>query len=418
MVKLLALEHGRFHVCDFGKMWTRVIKELNHTVHEQPRSFILDESHVKIAYQRNSTITDIDVTFDGTWLTPGHSSEIGVGCVIHNLTGFFMDLEIMSKCHIECEHAKSGLGEHSAEFHVWYEGHISSGDINHIGSSCAMEQEAALKFWQRSEDSGFRYTTLLSDDDVKTYQYLNTKEVYGPEIKIKKEKCVNHVSKRLVTSLRKAVKEWRARGVSLGSLKKETIKKGSRYYKNAIRSKKGDVEAKKIAFHATLFHSTSAYQKSQHFKCLSGKDSWCFFQTALARGEVLGPHVKHVKTPLKEAHIAKIMLIYQRLASKELLQRCMRCVTQNANESLHSIIWGTCSKETSATLRRITIAVCDAVCEFNFDTKKSLEKLQKENGLASNKQSEMFAVWRDYRRVYQRKRKLWAVCAIARKKLL
>ncbi|GFX43980.1 hypothetical protein TNCV_4112591 [Trichonephila clavipes] len=28
---------------------------------------------------------------------------------------------------------------------------------------------------------------------------------------------------------------------------------------------------------------------------------------------------------------------------------------------------GKCSKETSATLRRVTIAVCDAVCEFNFE---------------------------------------------------
>ncbi|GFX80946.1 uncharacterized protein TNCV_1909391 [Trichonephila clavipes] len=76
-----------------------------------------------------------------------------------------------------------------------------------------------------------------------------------------------------------------------------------------------------------------------------------------------------------------------------------------------------CSKETSATLRRVTIAVCDAVCEFNFGTKKSLENLQKENGLASNKQSKMLAVWRDYRRVYQRKRKRLAVYAIARKKI-
>ncbi|GFW63476.1 uncharacterized protein TNCV_401421 [Trichonephila clavipes] len=116
-------------------------------------------SQVKSAYQSNSAITDIDVTFDGTWLTRGHSSQIGVGCVIDLLTGFVMDFEIMSKRCIECEHAKSG-------------------------SSCAMEQEAALKLWQISEDSGFRYTTLLSDGDAKTYPYLNTKEVYGPEIKI------------------------------------------------------------------------------------------------------------------------------------------------------------------------------------------------------------------------------------------
>ncbi|GFU99457.1 hypothetical protein TNCV_3041041 [Trichonephila clavipes] len=56
-------------------------------------------------------------------------------------------------------------------------------DDSHSGSTCAMEQEADLKLWQASEDNDFRYTTLLSDGDAKTYQYLNSKEVYGPEIK-------------------------------------------------------------------------------------------------------------------------------------------------------------------------------------------------------------------------------------------
>ncbi|GFW85223.1 uncharacterized protein TNCV_3249631 [Trichonephila clavipes] len=148
----------------------------------------------------------------------------------------------------------------------------------------------------------------------------------------------------------------------------------SRYYQNAIRSNKGDVEAMKTAIYATLFHCISMDQKTQHFKCPTGKDSWCFFQ---ARGEVPGPHIEHVKTHLKEAHLAKIMPIYQRLASNELLQRCIRCVTHNANQSLHNIIWGKCSKETSATLRRVTIAICDAVYEFNFGTKEIIRKFSK-----------------------------------------
>ncbi|GFX93083.1 uncharacterized protein TNCV_140271 [Trichonephila clavipes] len=135
------------------------------------------------------------------------------------------------------------------------------------------------------------------------------------------------------------------------------------------------------AIYATLFHSISTNQKPQHFKCLTGKDSWCFFQAALGRGEVPGPHVKHVKTPLKETHLDKSMPLYQRLASNELLQRCIRCVTQNANESLYSIIWGKCSKETSATLRRVTIAVCDAVCEFNFGTKNQYTIFKRKMGL-------------------------------------
>ncbi|GFV15661.1 hypothetical protein TNCV_3898001 [Trichonephila clavipes] len=51
------------------------------------------------------------------------------------------------------------------------------------------------------------------------------------------------------------------------------------------------------------FHvDISTDQKPQHFKCPTGKNSWGFFQTALAHGEVQGPHVKHVKTPLKEDH--------------------------------------------------------------------------------------------------------------------
>ncbi|GFU28228.1 uncharacterized protein TNCV_3762741 [Trichonephila clavipes] len=262
------------------KMCWCTIVHVPHVLIYRKKSLNDVRSQVKSAYQSNSAITDIDVTFDGTWLTRGHSSQIGVGCVIDLRTGFVMDFEIMPKRCIECEHAKSGLGENSAEFHVWYESRISLCAINHVGSSCVMEQKVALKLWQRSEDNGFRYTTLLSDADAITYHYLNTKEVYGPEIKIKKEECMNHVSKRLGTSLRKAVKEWRAKGVSSGvksrgSLKEETIKKISRYYQNAIRSKKGDTEAKKTAIYATLFHSISTDQNPEHFKCPTGKDSWC-----------------------------------------------------------------------------------------------------------------------------------------------
>ncbi|GFX48275.1 uncharacterized protein TNCV_2920921 [Trichonephila clavipes] len=168
----------------------------------------------------------------------------------------------------------------------------------------------------------------------------------------------------------------------------------SRYFQNAIRSNKGDVEAMKTAIYATLFHSISTDQNPQRFKCPTGKDYWCFFEATLARGEVPDPYVKHVKTTLKEALLAKIMPIYQKSASNE-LQRRIRCMTQNANESLHSIIWGKCSEETSVTLRRITITVCDAVCEFNFGI-KIIRKFTKGKWLASNKQSKMLAVWRGY----------------------
>lgn len=42
MVKLLPLELGQFRMCDSGDVWTHVIMEQNHTLHEQPYSFVLD----------------------------------------------------------------------------------------------------------------------------------------------------------------------------------------------------------------------------------------------------------------------------------------------------------------------------------------------------------------------------------------
>ncbi|GFR21090.1 uncharacterized protein TNCT_531741 [Trichonephila clavata] len=113
-------------------------------------------SQVKGAYQSRCVITDIDVT----WLARGHSSQPGVGCLIDILTGFVMVFQIMSTRCIENENSKPYLSENSAEFHAWYDGCISSCAINHVGSSCTMEQEVALKLWQISEGKVFEVKLL------------------------------------------------------------------------------------------------------------------------------------------------------------------------------------------------------------------------------------------------------------------
>ncbi|GFX10177.1 transposable element Tcb2 transposase [Trichonephila clavipes] len=188
-----------------------------------------------------------------------------------------------------------------------------------------LEVNAAVKLWERSESIGFRYTTLLCDEDSKSFLELKERNVYGSETQIKKEECINHVSKRLGTALRQTVKDWRVKGVTLGGKKrgslKETIKKLTRYYTNAIRKNKGDIEAMETAIYATLFHCMSTDQKPQHKKCPSGIDSWCFYQSSLARGKKPGFHKDWVKTPINEEYLPKILPIYQRLASSELLSR-------------------------------------------------------------------------------------------------
>ncbi|GFV01588.1 uncharacterized protein TNCV_2961811 [Trichonephila clavipes] len=112
--------------------------------------------NVREAYgsKNDKDIVDIGVSYDGSWLTRGHTSNIGVGCVIDLLTGFVIDYEVMSKRCGECEQTKFALEEDSADFRIWYEGHQDVCSATHVESSGAMEVNAALKLWKRSESIG------------------------------------------------------------------------------------------------------------------------------------------------------------------------------------------------------------------------------------------------------------------------
>ncbi|GFV05667.1 uncharacterized protein TNCV_890761 [Trichonephila clavipes] len=73
-----------------------------------------------------------------------------------------------------------------------------------------------------------------------------------------------------------------------------------------------------------------------------------------------------MKTKLTEEVVAKILPVYQRIASNEILSRCTSGKSQNANESLHSVIWSHCPKESFQSKKRLEISVVTAVSEFNF----------------------------------------------------
>ncbi|GFS91445.1 uncharacterized protein TNCV_4548241 [Trichonephila clavipes] len=237
----------------------------------------------------------------------------------------------MSKYCPLCISAKNELGETTDEYNVWYSDHKNSRQINHVGTSGAMKIKAVAKIWSLSEKCGFRYTTLLSDGDAKTHKFLNSLKIYGPDVEVLKEECINHVSKRLCTSLRNLVKDWRAKGITLGG------------------------------------KSMSTDKNPMHMKCPPGKDSWCFYRRALAKG-------------------------------------CARCLTQNSNESLHSVTWSKCCKETSAKSRRVNIAVSEAVSEYNFGTLKALKEIQKAANLDLGEEAVKIAATRDYRRKKERNR--------------
>ncbi|GFT25530.1 uncharacterized protein TNCV_3174051 [Trichonephila clavipes] len=253
-----------------SRTYSKCIKLL-HTAYCIAAATLQSEVHreVRKAYEAPTDVpvVDISVSYDGSWLIRGHTSLIDIACVIDILTGYVIDFEVMCKVCRNCSVAKRELGESSAEYDIWFEGHRKDCDVNHYGSSTSMEMEAALILWERSQEMGFRYSTLLSDGDCKTFNYLTEKNVYGDKFEIKNEECINHVSKRLGTGLRNAVKESRARGISLGgkghgTLKEATIKKLTLYYQKAIVQNKGNVPAMKKAIYATLHYSISTDQKT------------------------------------------------------------------------------------------------------------------------------------------------------------
>ncbi|GFU65393.1 uncharacterized protein TNCV_1492341 [Trichonephila clavipes] len=245
---------------------------------------------IKNVYENGAEITDLSVSFDGTWLTRGHTSLIGVGCVIDMLTGYVVDFEVMS-------------------------------------------------------------------------------------------------------------------GKAHGSLKEATIKKLTTYYQKAILRNKGDVNAMKTAIYATLLHSISTDAKPQHSKCPAGENSWCFYQSAIANGKKPNNHKLNVGTPINEKFLPKILPIYQRLASNELLERCIRCGTQNANESLHSMIWAKCPKEIFVNKRRVKRAVTETVCEYNKGTVRTIVETQKALGVATGGSTKQLATILDCRKKKFRKRR-------------
>ncbi|GBM87287.1 hypothetical protein AVEN_2184-1 [Araneus ventricosus] len=154
-----------------------------------------------------------------------------------------------------------------------------------------MEMNAAAILWKRSvKEAKRRYTTLLSDGDGKTHQHLNEIKVYGKNVTIMKEECINHVAKRVGTGLRNVVQDWKKKGVTLGgkksgSLKDETIKKLQNFYRKTIADNAPDVDKMKSSVFETLHHCISTDKIPHHSKCPVGKNSWCFYQRALSKNE-------------------------------------------------------------------------------------------------------------------------------------
>jgi hypothetical protein len=169
------------------------------------------------------------------------------------------------------------------------------------------------------------------------------------------------------------------------------------FYGLSIRQNKGDSKAMAKATKAIMYHYASSEERPQHDYCPIGKDSWCTYQRDIANNTKL--HVP-IKNPFPPAIVDVIKPVFDRLGDANFLAGCEKCATQNANESLHHVIWGLAPKEQYTSPCETSLAVGLGCLLFNSGIEITYSQLLPRIGLAANKT--MVNAWEkmDKKRIY------------------
>ena len=166
-------------------------------------------------------------------MTRGHKSLNGIGCVVDVVIGLVIDLAVLSLHCQRCYYAKKRYGgTNNPGLRDWHDTHINECNRNYSRSSGGMEAVAAKSLWNRSIELDFRYTTLFSDCDARTYKHLCDLNIYY-DMELQKEECINHVAKRLGIA-RELASSGKKNGLTMGrrghgKLKQATILKLTAY---------------------------------------------------------------------------------------------------------------------------------------------------------------------------------------------
>jgi len=139
-------------------------------------------------------------------------------------------------------------------------------------------------------------------------------------------------------------------------------KKLSGYYASNLKAHAPDTVKMKNGVYASLFHMVSTDADPHHKYCPQGKTPWCFFQRARANHQRARKHVPTMKREVAE----KLLPLYERLTSPDLLLRCARMKTQNQNKCFNAQVWRRIPKTDPTSLNTVKCGVSLALLEFNL----------------------------------------------------
>lgn len=110
------------------------------------------------------------------------------------------------------------------------------------------------------------------------------------------------------------------------------------------------------------------------------------------------PNHRSSKTHLNPTVAKFVKPVYERLTNEKLMSRCLMGMTQNANESFHSVVWTYCPKHIFVGAKRVAIATALAVANFNRGSKGMLDFV-KAVGCSLSNNMQLSGIRRDKDRV-------------------
>ena len=343
---------------EMPSLYLNKIEEVTKSAAEESMQAAVDELHQEGDHPPSAVpgCIDIAVSFDSSWKTRGFYSNLGFGSAISALTKKVLDYELLNRICEKCNRwSAKRREEHPDEYQKWYDSHKANCKINHTGSSQSMEPAAAMLIWSRSiQKRKLCYTTFIGDGDSKSFQQVCNLNPYNGT-PIRKEECLAHVSKRLKKTLCTVKMNTKNHSYIQHKLTDPKATYISSNYSKAILQHKGQSPAT-IAERLNIFLS---HASGRHGHC--PMNTWCQWRQTSTSSK----QPPTAQTNFSQLDIDKTKEAFQTYATEEFCSHVTLGMTQNANESLHKVIWNFCPKAKYVSPQSVAISTAVAVTVFN-----------------------------------------------------
>ena len=210
-----------------------------------------------------------------------------------------------------------------------------------------------LGIWKRSvHKSQLVYSTYVGDGDSSSFKNLQNSDPYRGSETVRKEECLGHVQKRLKKHLRKKSNAY-------SKLAAGKIERVGQLYALVVSQNRGKTPAE---IQKALWNLLD-----KHENCPFSTESWCYFQKACAENaEDPTIRIPPLRQPyLTDSEYGRAKEVFASFASLSMCGALTMGQTQNANESLHSMICHNSPKTQHAGQMSIEASTALAVCTFN-----------------------------------------------------